>query len=1058
MWKVGLSYNFALFKALKKFTECRPTFTQIREVNMPMRRWSCCALGLVILLLAGASSAAAQAQATTGIIRGTVVDQQGSPVVGATVVLREVGTNFRRTLTTRANGRFVASLLPLGTYEITGRAVGFQETQEGGIAVRVGQIVVLELRLGQAIRLEAVVVQARVPLVDVSQSESATRLPVEATQGLPNNGRDFINLTTLTPGVSIVQGPDGEELTISGQRGIHNNISVDGADFNNPFFGEQRGGQRPPFTFNLDAVQEIVVVANGANAEFGRSGGGFVNVITKSGTNELHGSLHYFGKFDEIAAKPNHECRDSGGACGGAGQQLTRDPDFRQHQFGFTLGGPIVKDKAFFFIAYDAQDSDDTRQQNRVIDAGLSAWVDTAFGGVLSGDDGPIARTDNARALMAKFDFRLGTRHNLSLKYNYTWSQQENGTFDVDTWLRSANGLEKDFSHAVNGSLNSVLSDRVSNEFRFQYAREDRPRPYSGPTLPGIPAPPGVDTPDGNRPLPDIAMDFGGGFRLGMPFFLPVKAHDTRIQLVDNVTFATGDHIIKVGVEYNRTETVQTFVGFGNGRFVFSSTQGFLNYAANGNQYVECSDGSSNTTGACPAGETITGPVLLYLQQAGVSPFTLEQAGTQDIPQSELAFFIQDSWRPHPNLTLNYGLRWEGTYEPSVQTPPSDVFFAPFIGQSGFPSDGTIPDDLNNWQPRFGFAWDVQGNSKTLIRGSLGWYYARIAALNLASTRSTNGSVGQTLFRNSELTGVLGPPPDIDQLLPSPAGGPFLPDVFVTDKDFENPRTISGTFAIEQELPNGLAGSVSYTHSSTDGLARFINRNDAVLGSPFGPGGALGANGIGALTTLESSGRSRYNGLTLGLKRMTRPVMFQVNYTLSYDKSDDDNERDPFVFRYARADRLDADYNWSDRDQRHRLNAWLLTMLPHDISINNRLRVASAQPASASCGASPFSSFAPAAGERIAAEVDRNCADGSVIKRNTLRKDNVFFSWDIRFSKMFRTRGASAFEVIVDVFNLTDTDNFLDPTFGELLFNFDGTVQSGLGTPRSVQVGGRYIF
>ncbi len=142
--------------------------------------------------------------------------------------------------------------------------------------------------------------------MDVTKSEGSTRLGVEAVEGLPNNGRNIFNFTTLTPNVAIVQGPDGDEISVGGQKGIHNNVSVDGADFNNPFFGEQRGGQRPAFTFNLDAVQDFVVVADGANAEFGRSSGGFINVITKSGTNEFHGSAHYFGKYDGLSADFSH--------------------------------------------------------------------------------------------------------------------------------------------------------------------------------------------------------------------------------------------------------------------------------------------------------------------------------------------------------------------------------------------------------------------------------------------------------------------------------------------------------------------------------------------------------------------------------------------------------------------------------------------------------------------------------------------------------------------------------------------------------------------------------
>ena len=139
-----------------------------------------------------------------------------------------------------------------------------------------------------------------------------------------------MDFTKLTPGVSVVQGPDGDELTINGQKGIHNNVSVDGADFNNPFFGEQRGGQRPPFTFNLDAVQEVVVVNDGANAEFGRSSGGFVNVVTKSGTNDIHASAHFYYTNDALQA----EAPLPGGG-------FEPKPDSNRYQLGFTLGGPL---------------------------------------------------------------------------------------------------------------------------------------------------------------------------------------------------------------------------------------------------------------------------------------------------------------------------------------------------------------------------------------------------------------------------------------------------------------------------------------------------------------------------------------------------------------------------------------------------------------------------------------------------------------------------------------------------------------------------------------------
>src|SRR5439155_12627100 len=308
--------------------------------------------------------------------------------------------------------------------------------------------------------------------------------------------------------------------------------------------------------------------------------------------------------------------------------------------FGATLGGPLLRDRAFFFLAYDQQKYTDLKQTDRLsqIDPALVAFTDTAFGGVLRNEFGSIQRTNDANALLGKLDFRLSEKHNASLKYNYTRSNQQNGTFDVDTWGRSSNALEQDHSHAVNGSLTSLFSSALSNEFRFQWAREDRPRPYEG-----------VINPATGRPFPDTDIAFLGpdgiaGYRMGMPFFIPLHtAYDYRFQVLDNVSLLRGNHLFKLGGEWNRTGVNQTFLGFANGRMAFTSVNGFLNYVANGNLYVECSDGSNNTTGSCPAGTSITGPVDTYLQQAGVGSLSVADAGTQTIIQHELALFLQDS-------------------------------------------------------------------------------------------------------------------------------------------------------------------------------------------------------------------------------------------------------------------------------------------------------------------------------------------------------------------------------------------------------------------------------
>lgn len=984
---------------------------------------------LALLVLAGfaltlAGDLSAQAQATTGVIRGTVTDPNGAPVSGAAILMEQRETGFRAEVTSTSAGTFVRTLLPLGTYDITAQMLGeYANETVQGITLRVGETVNLDIQF-QPVELEGLVVEAeREPLVDTEDASKSQRLSADVVEGLPNNGRNYLDYTLLTPGVEIGQGPDGEVLNISGQRGIFNNVMVDGADFNNPFFGEQRGGQRPAFTFNQDAVQELVVVAQGAPAEFGRSAGGFVTVITKSGTNEIKGSAHYFGQFDGLVAE--YPSARGGGK-----------PDLTRHQFGFTLGGPIVRDKAFFFLSYDQQEGDETKQFTRnVINpselAKLDNYLQAEWPGLFDNEFGPIARTDDNRALIAKLDFNLSEKHHASIKYNYTWSQQVNGTFDVDAWGLSANGVEKDYSHAVNGALNSQLSNTLSNEFRFQWAREDRPRAYDGPTFPGgdVPAQPAFG---GVKPFPDTGMDFADGFRIGLPFFLPIDpGYDNRLQLVDNLTFLTGDHLFKVGAEYNRTGVTQQFVGFANGRYIFDSVDSFIDFVDNGN-----SDG-----------------VVLFLQSATVPPIPQSDLGLQSFNVNEMALFVQDTWKPTSKMTLNLGVRWEGTWHPDVFIAPEDTYFGEYIADPAFdfPSDGTIPDDLNNIQPRFGLAYDVDGTGDAVIRLAAGSYFSRIPMLVFAQHRTTNGAFQQTLAGSGANYDNFGEIPAYGDLL-LPTGAPFLPDIQVASRDLQLPRTWSFSAGFEKKVSPNVAVEISGQHARTDNLFRFFNANAPELGTPYAIGTHSGGGGIGTLTVTESTAKSRYTAGTIGVKgqnALNGVLDFELNYTLSQDKSDDDNERDPFTIRIADHTMLDAEYGYSDRDRRHAVNAYALFHLPYDINLNNVFRYASASPASANC----------ITGERAVTPQDRICADGSVLERNTLRRDNEIFTWDLRISKVFMIgETGNSFEPIFEVFNLTNADNFLDTSQGGLLFNFDGTIRSGLGDTRRAQLGIRYSF
>ena len=997
-------------------------------------------------VLALASPGWAQSQATTGVIEGVVVDESGAPVPAATVSLRNTATNFERAVTTDADGRFRGLLLPLGPYRVSVALAGFATTVREGIGLTVGQTVNLTFTLKVSSVQEEIVVTGDAPVIETTRAEGADRIDEASIKGLPNNGRNFLDFTLLTPGVSIVQGPDGAELTVNGQKGIHNNISVDGADFNNPFFGEQRGGQRPAFTFNLDAVKEVVVVAEGANAEFGRSNGGFVNVVTKSGTNAGPRQRALLPQERRLFLRAQ-ACRRHV-----RGQVRLQPVPGRLHP----RTGRCRQDKLFYFLAFDYQDASSTKQTDP---SRIEPRVVDFFSRLGSpNENGPIERSNDARVFLGKLDWQASSRHLLTIRYNYTWSEQVNGTFDVDSWGRSANAVEGDSSHAVTGSAISNLSATALNEFRFQWAKESRPRPYNGPDITGQ-----------SRPLPDTAFDFGRSYRFGMPFFIPVDYFDERVQFNNNISLIKGRHQMKFGAEFNRVHSNQTFRGFQNGRYIFGSTDGFLNYARNP-RYVECSDGSTSESGACPAGAGITGPLLLFLQQFGVGGLSAEEAGTQDIPQTEFAIFAQDKWQPNRNLTVQYGLRWEMQKQADVITPASEVFFAPLIGQTvtnafgtfRFPSNGEIISDYKMFQPRVGISWDPKGDGKTVVRLNGGLFYGRIPGLSLATTRSTNGSRAANAFRASFFNGFGVTPPAYPNLLPASAGEgvPDHPGVFVFDENFQNPRTWSGSAAVEREVVPNLALLVQYNYAKGEHITRFLEGNDAAFGCPWstgiGPGGQngilCGSSGSAGLTVVQGTAKSQYHGVTVGLnRRWADNFQFQANYTMSWDKSDDDQERDPFTYRYIRYDNLDAEYGYSDRDQRHRFNSFALWQAPGRVNVNLRYSYRSAQPQSlAANGSVSQTPFGPTS--------DRIRADGSIVERNTGRKDNVYSSFDLRLSREFRAGGAVRVEPIFEVFNLFNSKNLLAPQTTNLVFNFDGTIRAGLGDPRQAQLGVRVIF
>src|SRR5262245_47202559 len=306
----------------------------LREVAMRLVR--SLATGLCFMIMA--STVVAQSQITTGVIDGTVVDASGAVLPGVDVEIRNVDTNLVRTFTSDRNGRFVALQLPPGKYTVTLKLSGFSTLSLESVLVTVGESVRLNASMKVSGLSETVIVTAASPAVEITRTASSSTLDETTIESTPILGRKFEDLLTLTPGVSIVHGPDVDEITFSGQRGVFNNISLDGGDYTNGVFGEQVGGQRAAIDITLEAVKEFQVVATGASAEFGHTAGGVVNVITKSGTNQVKGSLFHYQRLEGLTSHTSDD------------KPLQ---DFHREQFGGTIGGPLMKDKAFYFLALE---------------------------------------------------------------------------------------------------------------------------------------------------------------------------------------------------------------------------------------------------------------------------------------------------------------------------------------------------------------------------------------------------------------------------------------------------------------------------------------------------------------------------------------------------------------------------------------------------------------------------------------------------------------------------------------------------------------------------------
>lgn len=1016
-----------------------------------------------LLFLWIVATASGQSQITTGIIQGRVTDESGGVIPGASVVVRNVDTNVEKNFATDDGGRFVALQLPPGPYTVTVEQPGFARLVRDGLNLTVGLTIQLDLQL-KVSQVEETVTVSGSPALDPTKTESSSTLNRVTLEKTPVLGRKFEDLLTLTPGVSIVQGPDGDEINFNGQRGIFNNISLDGGDYNNGFFGEQAGGQRAAIDIAIDAVQEFQVIANGANAEFGRTAGGVVNVVTKSGTNDVHGSVFHFQRLEALSANTSD------------GRPLT---DFHREQFGGTIGGPIVQDRAFFFGAVEQILGNLTRDNlsapigptpcpvmaptivnDEALIAGNTDCQRAAligfFRDTLGQEEGaPVERPVETTAALAKFDWNINPTNDISASYNFTRSKKENETFDVNTYGNSANGTEGPARiQAANFNYFSSIGPTKFNEFHFTYARENRPRSATESNVPA-----------------DTAMGFVTTFRFGNPFFLQPNIDELfwRTQLRDNFTLVKGGHTLKFGGEWIHSVNTQVFRGFFTGRYIFSTVTGFLRYASPaslgsgfGPDTLECFDGTySNFATGCDAGGL--SPLLLYLQGAALRGPTTDAVGFSDISNEDYAFFVQDKWQVVPNLTLNFGLRYEAQIFPDPVVPPAQTAYGQFLGDPLFPSDGTIPDETEQWQPRFGFAWDIGNDRKSVLRGSAGIYNARQNMLTQVGSITTNGVQQQTIAGGAFANPTVRPvwpgvvvPPEL------PEGQfPLFTGVRVFSSDYRNPRIYNLNVAYEQQFAPDWVAYVDFTWTKSVYLTRFVNINngappvvvpengDTVLytgPSPF-------ALQLGEVFVTSSSAKSLYRGVTVGMrKKYSSGFQLDWNYTFSRDYDDDSNERDPFTDRTFNRFNFNLDYSLSDRDIAHKFNLVTTGDLPWGFTGNLRVQGRTAQPITTNPAGD--GSGAPCSPSNTRTRI----VDGIDCGRNGLRKDNEFFSVDWRLERVFNLSDRYSIIAIAEMFNTFNNANNVNPLTTPGLFNFDGFLRQGVGDPRQLQLAVKFTF
>jgi hypothetical protein len=1026
-------------------------FHQERQEMSKQRSFhSLCAVLLALCLCWSAVPVMAQSQASTGQIAGIVTDNQGAAISGATIKATNTQTGLEQTVKSGDDGLYKLVLLPSGIYKVTGEATGFASTTINNVEVIVGRTMDVKIAMGVSGVQESVNVSAGAVQVQTTRSEADSVLNESAIANLPINGRRFQDFVTLTPGAQV--DPSRGQLSISGQRGINANVNVDGVDYNQPFFGGIRGGERSnsAFTIPQESIKEFQVVAAGYSAEFGRSTGGIVNAVTKSGTNAFHGSGFYSHRPKQLSKETDffnavdvnlNDVRHSKGL-----PPVEFVPAPTQQMFGGAFGGPIIKNKAFFFGSYEQQRIRIGRQVFFDNLAGFATTPSTqeAFDFYQSLQE-PYQQTNDARAFLIRGDYEINQNQRFNVRYSRNRSEAANAVsvgnalFPTINSALSNNGTEIDQLYTIQGQFTSFFSSSMVNEMRGQFAREERPRPANA--------------------LEPLVTNTIGNF--GTVNFLGQNVEfDRRFQISDNLTWTKNSHTIKFGGEYNHSFVSQLF-GFNQfGTFTFNTTNittllDLMTFSPGVSTGVVNRFDCPNTANPACSGISVG-----YLKQIG----NLQASYNGD----EVAVFAQDSWRIRPNLTINYGLRWEEQYNPSPQANNDTLVnkVKGFVFPSGASYDPTkIPNSGSEWGPRLGVAWDPANDGKMVVRAYTGVYFARTPLLIFASPinnfRTPPGDVTvalpfntaslaagnplktcQSIYCQFNLIGIdlnkfsLGKLPIIstDQISQIAGKLGLNPDPFFNAQlisvapDFKNPRSYQAGVGVEREVLRGLTIGADFTYVKAVHLERNRELNIPLPLATLQTGSLRPLYGVsnqsvlrpdpalqGSLQLRESSAKSLYKAFTVSVKLQKKWGQLNAFYTRSKLLSDDDNERSAGGVAYQDSYNFSPEYSYSDLDRRHQFVAGPLIYLPAGFDVSSGIRLRSGRPIDARFGSDV---------NQDTVNNDRPfLAPGIPMPRNFFRNLAVY-NVDFRVQKRIRLpREGMQVSLSMEIFNIFNLSN-----------------------------------